>query len=501
MSGITEKQLRKNMAMALKGCVRIEAYKTPFSFERPDIPSQQQKSVGTGFFVGTKESSNWFIVLTCAHVIDNTHSSQIAIVFPQLGKARFQNVRIQSICPEYDIGVLAVRIDDPSVRNGIQPLPLHTGIVPTHSSLSCYGYPLAGDALIPTEGQYSGFQNGRLQHACPISPGNSGGPCVENATGCVIGVNSASMVGGGASSIFYASPIAYYRRLANWMVTGNVPVVIPPKLGFCYHKTTDAFLHLVGNGDSRLTGGTSLTGVHLYHLFSNSPLLAAGVNKGALLMGIRWEKQPNVWSEWHAIDRHGDIQVTWNRQKIPIPHLLSLVPLSSSIQVKVHQDGRSFDATVRPRVIQTGAHVLLAPPLGQPAQYCLFGGLSVMQLVLNHSEVESLQQALVRMTPEEREKDTLIVTSVLPGYEDVPLSEGSIIVRANGKEVQTIEAYRKALCSPERGFITIEDKMGKKYVLHVKDALQKEQEFKDNRVYEPDAVVLKTLYKVNNNSV
>jgi hypothetical protein len=105
------------------------------------------------------------------------------------------------------------------------------------------------------------------------------------------------------------------------------------------------------------------------------------------------------------------------------------------------------------------------------------------------------------MTPEEREKDTLIVTSVLPGYEDVPLSEGSIIVRVNGQEVQTIDAYRKALCSPERGFITIEDKMGKKYVLNVKDALQKEQEFKDNRVYEPDAVVLKTLYKVNNNSV
>ena len=130
------------MARALQGCVRIEAYKTPFSFERPDIPSQQEKSVGTGFFVETKGTSDWFVVLTCAHVIDSTHSSQIAIVFPQHGKARFQNVKIQSVCPEYDLGVLAVQIQDPDVRKGIRPLPLHDGIVPNFTSLSCYGYPL-----------------------------------------------------------------------------------------------------------------------------------------------------------------------------------------------------------------------------------------------------------------------------------------------------------------------------------------------------------------------
>ena len=334
MSGrITEKQLRQNMARALQGCVRIEAYKTPFSFERPDIPSQQEKSVGTGFFVETKGTSDWFVVLTCAHVIDSTHSSQIAIVFPQHGKARFQNVKIQSVCPEYDLGVLAVQIQDPDVRKGIRPLPLHDGIVPNFTSLSCYGYPLAGDALIPTEGQYSGFQNGRLQHACPISPGNSGGPCIENATGHVVGVNSASMVGGGASSIFYASPIAYYRRLAKLMVNGSVPVVIPPKLGFCYHTTTEAFLECMGG---------SVSGIHLYHLFSNSPLLEAGVEKGALLLSVRWETQPNVWSEWHTVDRHGDIKVAWNRQKIPIPHILSLVPLRSNIQVRVYQHGRCW---------------------------------------------------------------------------------------------------------------------------------------------------------------
>ena len=40
---------------------------------------------------------------------------------------------------------------------------------------------------------------------------------------------------------------------------------------------------------------------------------------------------------------------------------------------------------------------------------------------------------------------------------------------------------------------TIEDKMGKKYVLRVKDVLEKEQEFKETRVYEPDAIVLSAL--------
>ena len=54
---------------AENSCVRIEAYNTVIDFTRPDIVPRQGGGTGTGFFIPSVAKSNWYSILTCAHVV------------------------------------------------------------------------------------------------------------------------------------------------------------------------------------------------------------------------------------------------------------------------------------------------------------------------------------------------------------------------------------------------------------------------------------------------
>ncbi len=475
--------------------VRVESYKTPYAFDRPDIRSKQEKSIGTGFFVPLENQGDWYAILTCSHVIDNTHPDQISIIFPKIGKTRFRTAKIQCLCPEYDLGVLVIKITDDRVKSVIKPLKLATGGLPQGTPVCTGGFPLGHSTLKYTEGHFSGFSDGKLQHDAAISPGSSGGMLLNANTGEAIGVNSATVVGGGATSIHYAVPINLYRRMASRMLGGKEKVVCPPKLGFCFHSTTEAML---ASEMKRVGGGGRVHGgVHIYHLFSNSPLSKAGVKRGAILTAVRWQTDPETWGGWYELDRYGDVLVPWNgKQRVSVQHALSRVPLDSQVEVQFIQDSKLQTVVVKPATVQSGAYRFLVPPFDTPPDSVLFAGLCVMNMCANH--LPYMPETFMRMSPIEREKDMLVVTAVLPGYEDVPLQVGSVIESVNGKgtkeaPLRTVAEYRKALSGPVDGLLTIRDTSYRKYVLDAAKALKQENVFLEHNVYTPDPTIMRAL--------
>ena len=475
--------------------VRIEAYKTPIDFTRPDIKPIQQQGIGTGFFVPTRPNTdNWYAILTCAHVIDSCHMDQISIIFPKVGKKRFRTARIQSLCPEYDIAIIAMKIDDKYIRDAVSPLPLGGGHIASGTPVSAYGYPLGQWSMKYTEGNFSGFSDGRLQHDSAISPGNSGGALINSLTGEVIGVNSATIVGGGATGVHFAVPIDLYKRLSWNLLGGAMRVIHPPKLGFCYHETTESMiaykLNKLKGGGKELVGG-----VNIHHLFENSPLRKYGMREGAILTKIRWELSPGTtYSKWYNIDRFGELLVEWNgRQRVAVEHCLARVPLGSKINIEFVQDDKIQHIVTTPTNIQTGSFTNVSPPFERMPEYVMWAGICVMNLVMNHAI--HMPQTFLQMKPKDREAQTLVVTAILPGYESVPLMVGSTICCVNGhgskeKPLRTIKEYRAALKKTINGYLSISDMMGRTYVLDVATVLRQETTFRDRGVYLPDKEVL-----------
>ena len=163
-------------------CVRIEAYNTVVDFTRPDIVPRQGGGTGTGFFVPstTRDDNNWFSILTCAHVVLGCHATEISIIFPKYGRQKFKGV-IQSVCPDSDLAIILMHIEDPSLKSMIEPMKL-SNQMPVGCSVSAFGYPLGQWGLTGSTGEYGAFQNGQYQHNADISPGNSGGPLIRNDT-------------------------------------------------------------------------------------------------------------------------------------------------------------------------------------------------------------------------------------------------------------------------------------------------------------------------------
>ena len=127
-----------------------------------------------------------------------------------------------------------------------------------------------------------------------------------------------------------------------------------------------------------------------------------------------------------------------------------------------------------------------------------------MVLCANHGA--NFPLLFARMSPEQREVDNLIVTTVLPNYADNPLRPGSIIQFVNGKgqtdhfkkgldRMDSLEKYRNAICQND-GFLTIIDTTRRNYTLHMKDVLAQEEVAVKNNIYTPDQLLLNCLRKV-----
>merc|ERR1719446_1254314 len=90
----------------------------------------------------------------------------------------------------------------------IQSLALSTGVLKMGEDVVALGFPLGQDALKISKGNIAGNEevdgNICIQSTAPISPGNSGGPLLDDAAKEVVGVNFAKATDG--ENINYVIP-------------------------------------------------------------------------------------------------------------------------------------------------------------------------------------------------------------------------------------------------------------------------------------------------------
>ena len=495
-------------SQAAGGVVRVESYSTPFDWSRPDISSKQKPGVGTGFFVplnNKKTAAGWRAILTCSHVLMGSLRNQISIVFPKVGRQRWSTAYVHALCPTYDLGVVAFKIpaENTEIANAIRPLPLvknqTTSLV--GEQVSAFGYPLGQPSLKYTSGEYSGLEDGFIQHNADINPGNSGGPLVLARTGEVIGVNALTMLY--TSGVHYAVPIQLYSRLAHQLLSSAEPkIVVPPSLGFCYHAATEAMLT---KNKVQLAGGADPGGVFVYHLFKDSPLRKAGVERGDIITRVQLPGK-----EWQALDRFGDLITDWNgEQRVPIQHVLARVGVNDNVGLEISHGGETKQVNTVQIPLTPGSLRMMAPPFGEKPDYVLFGGLCVMGLRANHAEL--FPELFAAMSTRCREIEVLVVSAVMTGYtQAIPLRPGDIIEMVNGvgtegkaldiefdgDRVDTVAKYRAALMKPQGSYITITSTKGHVYVLSTSQALEREKALVE--VYKTDADVMAWLETTTN---
>ena len=158
----------------------------------------QPQSLGSGFLIAPN------IIATNFHVIENSYSGYVKFV----NKDEIYEIEgVVGYDSVYDLALIKIGVNDGT------PLPLKSSNIDIGQKVFAIGNPLGLEGTI-SDGIISGlreFDNfSILQISAPISPGNSGGPVV-NEFGEVIGVATFTFSEG--QNINFAVPVKYLKEL------------------------------------------------------------------------------------------------------------------------------------------------------------------------------------------------------------------------------------------------------------------------------------------------
>ena len=465
-----------------RGVCRVHAFKVISNFEMPFYPTPPLKSIGTGFFVERVNPSDGkkdVVVLTCSHVVENTHEDGVRIVLPVIGDGEIK-ARILSICPEFDIAALGFEMTD-ELRAEIRPLDIAASAdsLALGDKLTACGYPLGQSGLKRTDGVFSGWEGDQLQHSVPISQGNSGGPLLRGRR--VVGINSSGIMEG--SNIGYAIPIDRWN-LIRGNVDGGEKVIRRPLLGFCYQRTDHS---------------SESEGVYIYFILDNSPMRKAGLRVGDILTDIGWVQSASGTVAWYEVNQRGEVKMAHSVQRVGLDDLITRIPFSNPVQIKFRRGGKEkiTRQVVRDPKCLSGGLLQAHHPLDGDLEYISFFGMCIMQHRDNHRAMPSLALECEKLTRGQRQRDRLIVTFVFPGfasYVQQTVFPGSFVVKVNGRRATTLEEFRKAVEEGGDGKKhEIQFKGGKVFSVDIAIARQDEKKALEQSTYQPDAQLLAAL--------
>lgn len=195
--------------------VKINA-STEYSFIERDPGSWS----GAGFLVDRER--RW--ILTNAHVAGYVRANL---------QASFKNqpsVPVRALFVDNLLDVAVLEMPEGSIPAEVTPARLACDRTPSvGSDLGAFGHPL-GYAFTATRGIMAGitFSEGypMIQTDTPISPGNSGGPLIDLATGEVIGINTASLGDKRAQNVNFAVMMPYACHILELLRAGK-PATVP----------------------------------------------------------------------------------------------------------------------------------------------------------------------------------------------------------------------------------------------------------------------------------
>lgn len=519
--------MTRNTDDVLKCIARIHAYGSPRSFSKPYRRLERSKSIGTGVFVDPPadiKAAGFIFALTCAHVVDGAES--LTVILPLVGQEELPAFTLCFIPRDtYDLAVVAIA--DPTGRYRKQTVRLALGNsdkLVQGERLIAYGFPLGQTGLKVSDGVYSGFQH-LLQHTVSISPGNSGGPLV-NERQEIIGINNSGIVAPEASNIGYAVPIEFYKAARNLLfarplspaVTARSPtsmttprvantsarrrhtrlpsqhtikhpptnaerVLRPPTFGFLFQQSTVALIKQLG----ATTGCTN--GVYIYKVLPGSAFEAAGICAGDVLTAVHGQ----------AIDNQGLVRVSWNHQKVKLENVLQrIVDTRIAVPIRFWDAKQQKCTTVRvfPRNLNTNGYMMKYPPYDS-LQYIAFMGMCIMELCKNHRTETATFKTYVKIEPEELMRPQLIITHIFEGMNLAvtgALPVGQIVTHINDQPVTTLNEARRAFSHPLGDIMTVVIRDGRRFTMSVEDVVAEELAVAHSpSVYKLEKLIIKAL--------
>ena len=236
---------------------------------RLGVPRQRlETSLGSGVIIDERG-----YILTNNHVIRDADAIQIA-----LHDGRGADATIVGTDPETDLAVLKIELDNlPSITlNGARQLrvgdvvlaignPFGVGQTVTMGIISATGRSRLG---------LNTFEN-FIQTDAAINPGNSGGALID-ASGQLVGINSAIFSRSGSQGIGFAIPVNLARGVMTQIIEHGY--VIRGWLGVEAQAITPEL--------ARAFGIQQLSGAIITGVFRDSPAAAAGLQAGDFIIRI-----------------------------------------------------------------------------------------------------------------------------------------------------------------------------------------------------------------------
>lgn len=454
------------MEHMLKCIVRLHAYGKPINYLQPFLELERVASVGSGTFVDptdlglSKPDPNYLYILTCAHVVDK--ADQITVVLPLKGSEQL-TASVLAFVPKHNYDLAIVALPNPNgVHNPfVGRLPLGSSVsLVQGEKLVALGFPMGQTGLKVSDGVFAGLQH-YLQHTVSISPGNSGGPLV-NQNGQLIGINNAGLIHVAASNIGYAVPIDLYVLTAPRFFALHVGPPSPQRVirgvnfGFFLQPTTLEHMRQVASVSD---DSCCETGMFIFEVVPNSPAFEMGIEPGDFLCAVE-----NV-----SVDNTGDVPVPWSAQKVPIYtalERLSNPARTYSFRIWSKQSKACREVKLAPRVLDLYANRYSYAPF-DTVDYENIKGCVIMPLIKNHKHYPETMPSFVKLKPQDRFRSWLIVTHVVPGSpadQSQSLEAGDLIVQVNHRPVSTLKQLRQFAQDPTRP-VTLVNENGKTTVL------------------------------------
>jgi S1-C subfamily serine protease len=423
----------------------------PYQLEQPNV------TMGTGFFI----DKNGYI-LTAAHVI--AHAASVTIQIPAEGDKRF-GAKICGFCPDLDLALLKVE----GYINKHHCLLAEGDIVVPGDRVYAIGFPLGQTNIKITEGIVSGRQFGMLQTDTPINPGNSGGPLFKE--NYVIGINS--MIMAMTNNIGYAVPISLYFLIKKELFNNTKILMRRPFIGFEYNDVTPSTI--------LLTKSKCKTGIYISKVFDNSPAFKAGLREGYILCKIGK----------YNLDNNGLTNITWFDEKMSVDDIFYTVKNNEAIIIK-YWTGKKL-VTSKILFSPFELPVDMKYPLYENVKYCVFGGLVVMNLSLNH--ITKNKSLIEYIKPSKRTKPKLLITHVYSGttISDTNIFQaGNFITHVNGMKVSNVDEYMRELQNPIKlngdYVLTLQNNENKMIALSLESTLKNEVNLINIYNYPPSTV-------------
>jgi serine protease Do len=355
-----------------------------FQVPQPQTP---ERGLGSGFIVSPDG-----VILTNAHVVDNSHDITV-----KLSDRREFKAKVVGIDKLTDIAVL--RIDAhglPTVKLGdsksvqVGQWVIAIGSPYGFENTVTAGIVSATSRALP-EGTYVPF----IQTDAPVNPGNSGGPLI-NMDGQVIGINSQIYSQtGGFQGLSFAIPIDVARNVEEQIVAHGK--VERGRIGVTIQEVTQPLAQSFGLKEP--------AGALVSSVDPEGPAGKAGVQSGDVILAFNGAKVES---------------------SSQLPPLVAAVKPGTDAMVQIWRHGEQKDLTIK------------VGELSSKQIASLEGG--------NRAEQGRLGLSVRSLTSDERQQagvpSGLLVEAVSGPAADAGIQQGDIVLAVNGTSVKSLSQLR-----------------------------------------------------------